>query len=250
MGENMEVVFLGTNGWYDTETGNTISILVKGKNYHVILDAGNGIYKVDRYIKGDKPVYLFLSHFHLDHIEGLHILNKFRFQQGLRIYGQKGTRKILETIVNKPYTCPIGELPFSVEIHELLEGPHKVPFPLECRYLLHASPCLGYRMELDGKILAYCPDTGICENAVKLAKDADLLMAECSLRPGESNPQWPHLNPEDAAEIARQANAKRLVLVHFDANRYRTVQERLEALRTIFGVENSVAALDDMVLEL
>jgi ribonuclease BN (tRNA processing enzyme) len=246
----MEVVFLGTNGWYDTDTGNTICILVKGRNYDVILDAGNGIYKVDRYIKGDKPVHLLLSHFHLDHIEGLHILNKFHFQQGLRIHGQRGTRKILDTIVNKPYTCPIDELPFSVEIHELLEGAYEIPFPLECRFLLHASPCLGYRIELDGKILAYCPDTGICENAVKLAKDADLLMAECSLRPGERNPQWPHLNPEDAAEIARKANAKRLVLVHFDANRYRTIQERLEAIRTISGFENSVAALDDMVLKL
>jgi ribonuclease BN (tRNA processing enzyme) len=246
----MEVVFLGTNGWYDTDTGNTICILVKSEDYDVILDAGNGIYKADRYITGDKPVYLLISHFHLDHIEGLHILNKFHFRQGLRIYGQKGTREVLKTIVNEPYTSPIDELPFSVEIHELPEGHYKVPFPLECRYLLHASPCLGYRMELEGKILAYCPDTGICENAVNLARDADLLMAECSLRPGERNPHWPHLNPEDAAEIARQANAKRLVLVHFDANRYRTIQERLEAVRTISGLENCKAALDDMVLKL
>jgi ribonuclease BN (tRNA processing enzyme) len=246
----MEVIFLGTNGWYDTDTGNTISILVKSKDCDVVLDAGNGIYKLDRYIQGNKPVYLLLSHFHLDHIEGLHILNKFHFQQGLRIYGQKGTRNALETIVNTPYTCPISELPFSVEIHDLLEGAYEIPFPLECRFLLHASPCLGYRLELEGKILAYCPDTGMCENAVLLAENADLLMTECSLRPGESHPQWPHLNPEAAAQIARQANAKRLVLVHFDANRYRRVQDRFEALRTISGFGNVVAAQDDMVMKL
>ena len=86
----MKVIFLGTNGWYDTDTGNTICTLINSEKYHIILDAGNGIYKADRYIHDDLPVYLFLSHFHLDHIEGLHVLNKFRFSQGLRIFGQKG----------------------------------------------------------------------------------------------------------------------------------------------------------------
>ena len=75
----MKVVFLGTNGWYDTETGNTICTLLQTDRFDIILDAGNGIHKVDRHIDGGKPVFLFLSHFHVDHIEGLHILAKFRF---------------------------------------------------------------------------------------------------------------------------------------------------------------------------
>ena len=71
----MKIIFLGTNGWYDTSLGNTICTLIKTQDFHIILDAGNGLYKIDRHIIDEKPVFLFLSHFHLDHIIGLHILN-------------------------------------------------------------------------------------------------------------------------------------------------------------------------------
>jgi ribonuclease BN (tRNA processing enzyme) len=246
----MEIIFLGTNGWYDTDTGNTICTLINTNKYHIILDAGNGIYKVDRYIQDDLPVYLFLSHFHLDHIEGLHILNKFRFKKGLRIYGQKGTKNALETIVNEPFTVPLNKLPFPIDICELSEGLYKIPFPLECRFLVHASPCLGYRLELDGRIIAYSPDTGVCENAVKLAKDADLLIAECSHKPGEESPKWPHLNPEEAAEIARRAKAKRLALTHFDSGRYTTTQERQDAVKSVTDFEGIIVANDGLILGL
>jgi ribonuclease BN (tRNA processing enzyme) len=75
----MQIIFLGTNGWFDSPTGSTICTLINTESCHIILDAGNGIYKADRYIQDDLPVYIFLSHFHLDHIEGLHVLNKFSF---------------------------------------------------------------------------------------------------------------------------------------------------------------------------
>ena len=84
----MKAIFLGTNGWYDTETGNTTCILIETDDYFILLDAGNGFYKIDQHIASTtkKPIYLFLSHFHLDHIVGLHILNKFDFSQRMRIY--------------------------------------------------------------------------------------------------------------------------------------------------------------------
>jgi ribonuclease BN (tRNA processing enzyme) len=46
----MKVTFLGTNGWFDTPTGNTVSVLVQTQEYDLIFDAGNGIAKADRYI--------------------------------------------------------------------------------------------------------------------------------------------------------------------------------------------------------
>lgn len=246
----MEIIFLGTNGWYDTDTGNTICTLINSENCHIMLDAGNGIYKANRYIKDDLPIYLFLSHFHLDHIEGLHILNKFKFSQGLRIYGQRGTKKALEILLNDPFTIPLKKLPFPVDVFELSEGPYKIPFPMECRFLVHASPCLGYRFELDGRIITYCSDTGICQNAVLLAEDADLLIAECSHKPGEKSLKWPHLNPQDAANIAREAKAKSLALTHFDAGRYTTIQEREDAVNSILDFKEIIVANDGMILEL
>ncbi|ODS40625.1 MBL fold metallo-hydrolase [Candidatus Altiarchaeales archaeon WOR_SM1_SCG] len=245
----MKITFLGTNGWYDTETGNTICTLIESDKYFIILDAGNGIYKIDRYIKSvnKKLVYLFISHFHLDHIIGLHILNKFKFSNGLRVYGPAGTKEILDNIINAPYTVYFAELPFKVDICELSEGLHRIPFLVECKPLLHSSTCMGYRFELDDKIIMYCPDTGFCENAIELAKNADLLITECSFKSGQRNPKWPHLNPEDAAQIAKDANAKKLVLTHFDANIYKTSNERKlteSQAKKIFI--NSYAAFDNI----
>jgi len=222
----MKVTFLGTNGWFDTPAGNTVSVLLQSENYDILFDAGNGIAKADRYITQDRPSFLFLSHMHIDHIAGLHTLCKFRFQKGLTVFTQQGTREQLETFVNEPYTVPFSILPFKNEVRELSPGVHHVPFTVTCLPLVHPAPCFGYRVELGGKVIAYCTDTGVCDNAVTLARNADLLITECGLKSGESSPDWPHLNPQDAIGIAIKAHAKRLALVHFGAEVYKTVEER------------------------
>jgi ribonuclease BN (tRNA processing enzyme) len=249
----MKAIFLGTNGWYDTETGNTICILISAKDYDIILDAGNGLHKVDRFISGNsrKPVYLFISHFHLDHIVGLHILNKFTFPQGLTICGPAGSREILRTFVNTPFTVPFSQLPFAVTICEFPEDRGKLPFSVEARELLHSTLTLGYRIETEGKIITYCPDTGYCENAVTLSQRADLLIAECAYKNGQFSESWPHLNPETAASIAGEAGAKRLALVHFDAETYKTMADRKEAERAAQQIfKDTFVANDDTAIEI
>jgi ribonuclease BN (tRNA processing enzyme) len=249
----MKAIFLGTNGWYDTETGNTICILISAKDYDIILDAGNGLHKVDRFISGNsrKPVYLFISHFHLDHIVGLHILNKFTFPQGLTICGPAGSREILRTFVNTPFTVPFSQLPFAVTICEFPEDRGKLPFSVEARELLHSTLTLGYRIETEGKIITYCPDTGYCENAVTLSQRADLLIAECAYKNGQFSESWPHLNPETAASIAGEAGAKRLALVHFDAETHKTMADRKEAERAAQQIfKDTFVANDDTAIEI
>ena len=224
----MEITFLGTNGWYDTGTGNTPGILIRSRDHDILFDAGYGIAKADRYLSGEKPVHLFLSHFHIDHIAGLHTLAKFRFPQGLTIYGQPGTNEILDSILRSPFTVPLSRLPYPVSVTELDEGRHTTPFPLECRYLVHPSPCFGYRFCLEGKIVAICMDTGYCDNAVRLAEGADLLITECAFRSGMDTSDWPHLRPEDAIRIWRESGAKQLTLMHFDASLYPDISDRRE----------------------
>jgi ribonuclease BN (tRNA processing enzyme) len=246
----MKVAFLGTNGWYSTEAGNTSCVLVESEKYYVALDAGDGIYKLGSYVKTEKPICLFLSHLHLDHIIGLHVFGKFRFKQEMNLYGYKGTRDGLR-IIRHPYTAPFQDLPIKVEIHDLLEGRHRLPFPFACRLLVHSDPCLGYRLELDNRIVAYCTDTGMCDNLYRLARDADLLITECSFKSGQAEWRWPHLKPEDAAKIAKEANATQLVLTHFDADVYRTMKDReraRDAAREVF--KNTVAAYDGLEIEL
>jgi ribonuclease BN (tRNA processing enzyme) len=246
----MKVTFLGTNGWYDSVTGNTVSVLVQSEEFDIILDAGNGIAKADRYITQDKPVFLFFSHMHIDHIAGLHTLCKFRFRKGLKVFTQAGTLGQLETFVNEPYTVPFKELPFKNEVRELTEGTHHLPFTVTCLPLVHPAPCLGYRLELEGKVIAYCTDTGVCDNAVSLGRNADLLITECGLKPGEESPGWPHLNPEMAIAITKEAGARRLALTHFGAEVYRTLEERRAVEeRSAPECPGLVVGADDMTID-
>jgi len=249
----IKIIFLGTNGWYDTATGNTICVLIDAPEAYIVLDAGNGIYKLDRYIKENKPIYLFLSHFHLDHIIGLHILAKFKFKQGIDIYVQPGTKEFIRNFINRPLTAPIRILPTKVRISEFpcWVNRHTKNFGVAVKALplRHVERCFGFRFDFNGKVISYCPDTGVCENAVKLSKGADLLIAECAFKTGQKSDKWPHLNPTTAAEIAKKAVAKKLALVHFDAEVYKTLAERKQAgkqARKIF--RRTIASEDGMIM--
>ncbi|NQT30032.1 MAG: ribonuclease Z [Candidatus Saganbacteria bacterium] len=247
--DKIKIIFLGTNGWYDTATGNTICILIETANEYVVLDAGNGIYKLDQYIKSNKPIYLFLSHFHLDHIIGLHILAKFRFPQGLNICIRKGSKKILKTIVNKDFTLALNKLPFKTRIIEIAGRNKHLPFMENALVLRHPVPCLGFRLRFGNKILAYVPDTGPCPNAAKLAKNANLLIAECAMKVGIQEEGWPHLDPTTAAKIAKKAKADRLLLVHFDAAIYQTLKERNTAEKQAKRIHKNTRAVRDNYME-
>lgn len=245
----MKLAFLGTNGWYDTATGNTVCALIRTRRWDIVLDAGNGIYKLDRYCDGTKPVFIFLSHFHLDHIAGLHTIVKFRLKKGLTICGQKGARRVLGTFINSPFTVPLAKLPYPVKVLELPAQAGELPFKITTLPLVHADPVLGMRFELEGKVLTYCTDTGYCPNALALAKGADLLITECAHAPGETNPVWPHFNPETAARLAAEAGAKRLAITHFSADRYRTAAARAAGLRLARRIfPKAIAAKDGMQL--
>ncbi|CAJ36627.1 putative metallo-beta-lactamase [Methanocella arvoryzae MRE50] len=247
----MKVIFLGTNGWYDNETGNTVCVLIDAPEGYILLDAGNGIHKLDRYMTEDKPAYLFLSHFHLDHIGGLHTIVRLNFPRGLQIFGQEGTRKILGDVLRQPYSVPIDGMPFKVDIRELPEDLAAVPFLEDFRPLVHVSPCTGFRFRLGGKVITYCTDTGLCDNLIELGRDADILITECSALSGQQRSSWPHLAPEDAVVVSKKSGAKRVVLVHFNASLYPTAESRRQ-VQAFVGREadNVTISHDDMIIEL
>ena len=254
----MKIVFLGTNGWYTTPTGNTPCILLDSKDYYVVLDAGNGIYKLDKYIKEDKPIYLFVSHFHIDHVSGFHTLAKFKFKQGLNICFAKDRKKDFETLVHPPYTISvkneiqnISNLHYQVHLHELSEKNNNLPFPVSCIELYHAYRGHGYRFELEGKIIAYSGDTGIGDKSVTLAKNADVLIHECSYDMAPKINKWGHVDPILASNLAKKANVKKLILTHFDASVYTSFEKRdiaQEKAQKIFP--NTTAARDEMIFNL
>ncbi len=79
-----------------------------------------------------------------------------------------------------------------------------------------------------GKKVAICLDTRPCENAIELAREADLLIHDGSF--DESQTDWAQTTVEcpvvQAAEVARTAGARRLVLTHISA-RYKERDEGL-----------------------
>jgi len=224
----MKITFLGTNGWYDTDCGNTICTLIETRTAYIILDAGNGIYKANKYIKKDLPVYLFLSHFHIDHIEGLHTLAKLKFKS-LEIIGQTGTKATIKEFLAPQYSIPVHKLPFPCKVTDVKEGWNRSPVKFLALQLVHSSKCFGYRFEFDGKVISYCTDTGYCKNSTELSQNADLLISECALLSGQTSDSWPHMNPQLAAKLAVVSKAKKLALTHFDAALYTTMAKRDKA---------------------
>ncbi len=253
----MKVYFLGTNGWYTTETGNTPCILIDSKDRYVIFDAGNGIYKIDQYIREEKPISLFVSHFHLDHVSGFHTLNKFDFPQGMDIYVAKGRKKDFDLLVNPPYTIGISEnkanvdtLRTKITLHELQEGDWDVGFPVTVAKLYHAFDDHGYRVTLEGKSIAYSGDTKVGPNGLLIAKGVDLLIHECSNIVSPDPDIWGHTDPVQTAQFAKDAGVKKLVLTHFGSHLYDTLEKREIAekkAREIFP--NTIAATDDLLLD-
>ena len=90
---------------------------------------------------------------------------------------------------------------------------------------------------------AFCSDTAFHLPIAEVIKDVDLLYHEATFT--EELKEWAkntlHSTAREAAEIAKMANARKLILGHFSA-RYKTVNPFLEEARAVFP--NTVAAED------
>lgn len=252
----MKIIFLGTNGWYTTATGNTACVLIDSQTDYVIFDAGNGLYKIDKYITQQKPISLFISHFHLDHVSGLHSLAKFKFPQGMDIYVGPGRKKDFDTLVQPPFTVGIDKDPNNIatlsteiRVHELAEGKQQIPFLVEVVEQFHAYRNHGYRVNLEGKTIAYSGDTGIGPNSRLLAQNADLLIHECSYMKAPKDDKWGHVDATQATNLAKEAGVKKLILTHFDPTQSPFLKDRKKAeseAQAIFP--NTTCATDDLIV--
>ncbi len=67
-----------------------------------------------------------------------------------------------------------------------------------------------------GKKISFILDTKICPNAKKLAKNSDLAIIEATYSKNQEAlaSKYKHLTAEQAAQIAKQAKAKKLILTH------------------------------------
>jgi ribonuclease Z len=104
-----------------------------------------------------------------------------------------------------------------------------------------------------GRKVVYCTDTVYCDNAVTLAKDADVLIHEATFAHQDADMaiQRQHSTSTMAAQVALNAGVKNLIMTHFSPRYAPTNAVKLEDLlteaRMIFA--NTHLAYDFMTVE-
>jgi ribonuclease Z len=86
-----------------------------------------------------------------------------------------------------------------------------------------------------GDVFAIVIDTLPCQGAIDAAKDATLLLCESTYLEEHRHlaEEYHHMTAKQAAEIAKKANARELILTHFSA-RYQDLEDFEKEARTIF----------------
>jgi len=89
---------------------------------------------------------------------------------------------------------------------------------------------------VQGKKISYIADTVPCNNAIKLAKDADIMICESTYISDleEKGAEYKHMTAKQAAFMAHQANVKKLILTHI-SQRYKTAEAITEEAKTYFN---------------
>jgi len=100
-----------------------------------------------------------------------------------------------------------------------------------------------------GKRIGFISDTRICTGALKVAKDKDVVISDSTFSKIEEEKAhaYFHMTTEQAAQIAQQAGAKKLILTHF-SQRYKDVKDLEEEAKAVFP--NTVAAHDFMKVKI
>jgi len=101
-----------------------------------------------------------------------------------------------------------------------------------------------------GKKLTFILDTGINENAVKLAKDSDLLITESTFSSKEKAQarEYLHLTASDAATIAKRSKSKKLVLTHISQRYEHNIKPIEKEAKKIFKNTIIVKDLDSITV--
>ena len=99
------------------------------------------------------------------------------------------------------------------------------------------------------KKIAFVLDTAYCKNAVKLSRGVDILVCECTfLDEKKKKEEYNHLDANDVAKIANEANVEKVVVTHF-SQRYKNTDMIKNKIKKIFKKE-VVCAKDFLELNL
>ena len=162
---------------------------------------------------------LVLTHFHPDHVYGVPMLIMEMWLRGrknpLRIHGLQHCVSRNENLMIA-YEWDQWPGLFPVTFHAVDHEPEMLvleneDYRITAVPVKHFLPTIGLRIvdKATGRVLAYSCDTEPFPGVLQLAARADLLIHEATGKgPG-------HTSASQAGEIAAEAKAKRLVLIHY-----------------------------------
>ena len=215
--------------------GNTASIAlsVEGED-PILLDLGTGL----RLLGQDCPTdgsfrgSALITHIHWDHVQGLPFFPPIHIPGAkLDIYGPKQEEGSLAEVFSglmKPPYFPIQytELKGDVRFVDVLSDDFMIGSAhVKSRPVPHVGPTVGYRVEWDGKTVAYISDhqaplslDTVADEVLELCTGADVLIHDAQYTPEEFawKSDWGHCTVEYALLVAKEAGARRLVLFHHD----------------------------------
>lgn len=214
---NREMVALGTGGWIPTSARQTSCYLYRVDKRVLILDAGSGFGRLtlDPSLLLDvSDVTVVLSHFHLDHIEGLGMINELGVPLTIGGPGQQlydmPTRQLLGRFFDQPFKTSNPLRGATIVDLPLGEGELN-DWQISCRaQLRHPLPSLGFRVSNE---FAYLTDTEYDQDSIDFADGVNYLLHEAW---GVQTAERGHTSGSDAARVARDAAVGRLFLTHLN----------------------------------
>ena len=215
----------------------------------VVFDAGSGIAllgnELNKNPRANKEVWLFLSHFHKDHVEGLPGFPCARDPNYLlNICGAREPDKELETLLAEAFEPGFGDQapPCRIELYELIEQTYEIMpgVRLTAFFANHPGTTLGFVLNAEEKKIVYCPDSEVYGEAATalqdydeklggLIRDADLLIHDGRYTDEDykNNRNNGHSSFIAAIDLAGRNKIKQLLLVHQDASYADDVLDRM-----------------------
>lgn len=215
------IVVLGSaNAVADENHGNAHLVILHNERAILVDCTGNPTVELLRAgVNPDTLTDIILTHFHPDHVSSVPLMLMDLWLRGRRqpitIHGLTDTMDRMETMMN---LYDWQNWPgFSQVIYHRLPEQEQVTlmddddFSITASPVRHLIPTIGIRVTFrpSGKVVAYSSDTEPTQSVVDLGRQADVLIHEAT------GSTFGHSLPRQAGEVARQAGAKALYLVHY-----------------------------------
>ncbi|MEZ4526076.1 MAG: ribonuclease Z [Desulfobacterales bacterium] len=224
--KDMRITILGSGTCALSLRRSTCAVLLECGQEKLLFDCGAGTMRrlLEAGVSVHEISFVFLSHFHPDHSGELaSFLFSNKYPDGslrkkkLTLAGGKGVADFFRRLADA-YGTWIELDPDLFRIVEMsTEHPEQREFDaflLRTAPVAHNPESIAFRVESPGGCsLVYSGDTDVCENLVTLARNADIMICECSLP--DAIKVSGHLTPSLAGQMASRAGVKKLVLTHF-----------------------------------